>query len=339
MLAGLLLYLALRGVDFAAVATALRQADYRWLLPLAFITLLSHWLRAFRWTLFLDALPEGAGPAKPTRTATAFSALMIGYMVNYAAPRLGEVARSANLAQRENVRFSRVLGTVVVERILDVFVLALALLSVLLLLVGRFEAFHTLFVEPLLSRLSAPLPLGALALAVVLTLGLLAAGVAYLRRRPAPAWWRRRVAPPLEAFREGLGTLTQTPRRAALVGSTVAIWACYALMAYLPLVLLGLNTAYGLGVVDAWVLMVLGALGVAVPSPGGVGSYHYITIQTLTLLFATTAADAATYAVLTHAAQLLLYVATGFVCLLLQGQGLRGLQAAPPAAARADGSE
>ena len=57
-LAGILLWLALRGVDFGRVADDLRGADYRWLIPLAAVTLASHWIRAYRWRLFLEAVPE-----------------------------------------------------------------------------------------------------------------------------------------------------------------------------------------------------------------------------------------------------------------------------------------
>ena len=75
-------------------------------------------------------------------------------------------------------------------------------------------------------------------------------------------------------------------RPVALVVSTVLMWLCYVLMAHLPFVMLGMTDAYGLTLLDTWAIMALGALGIVVPSPGGVGSYHYITIQTLVHLFA-----------------------------------------------------
>jgi hypothetical protein len=103
------------------------------------------------------------------------------------------------------------------------------------------------------------------------------------------------------------------------------MWAGYLMMAYLPFLMLGLGEPYGIGVVDAWALMAIGALGLLVPSPGGLGSYHYITIQALVYLYDVPEVPAATYAVLTHAAQLVFYVLAGFVVLLYQGTGLDAL--------------
>ncbi|MDQ7041768.1 MAG: lysylphosphatidylglycerol synthase transmembrane domain-containing protein [Rhodothermus sp.] len=313
-LGGLLLYLALRGVDLREVWHTLEQADYRWLAPLVALTLLSHLIRAWRWRLLLEALPDTAVHNSPT-VAQAFRALMIGYMVNYAAPRLGELARAASLSRTSGLRLSSVLGTVVAERLLDLLVLGLALLSVLVLLLDRWVELHRLLVKPLLQHGTLKgLGLGGL-------LFLVLAGLGFHLRRQSRLLQRliRRIRAPLQAFKRGLFTVHRTHRPVALLFSTLLIWACYWGMAYLPLRLLHLETPYGLGWTAAWILLVLGAIGVALPAPGGLGSYHYITVQVMVHLFAVPQEPAATYAVLTHAAQMVLYTAVGFLCLLLQG--------------------
>ncbi|MEX0599473.1 MAG: lysylphosphatidylglycerol synthase transmembrane domain-containing protein [Rhodothermales bacterium] len=330
VLAGVLLYLSLRGVDFGAMLGALRRADYRWLVPLAGVALFSHWLRAWRWQVLIRALPdeETASDGRPPTTGGAFSSLMIGYMVNYAAPRLGEIARTANLSARTHIGFSSLFGTVVVERILDVIVLALALASVFVLLIDRAATIDRLFLTPLTEQLGRipAIALGA-GIAVVAILVLLLYRT-MLRRDAssgAPSW-ADRARPVLLSFRDGIATLVRSPERGTLVISTIGIWLFYTLMAYLPFVMLGMVDAYDLSFVDAWSIMILGAVGVAIPSPGGVGSYHYITIQSLVYLFAVSQEAAASYAVLSHAAQLVLYVATGAICLVLQGSSLHRLR-------------
>ena len=115
------------------------------------------------------------------------------------------------------------------------------------------------------------------------------------------------------------------------------MWGGYLLMAYLPFRMLHLAVPYDIGLVDAWALMAIGALGILVPSPGGIGSYHYITEQALVHLYGVPAADALTYAVLTHGAQLIFYTLAGGTAVLYQGAGLRPLLAfwnrsSPPAA-------
>jgi hypothetical protein len=330
LLAGVLLYLALRGVDLRTVLTALKGADYTWLLPLVAIVLLSHLIRAWRWRVLIKALPEVEfGEREPGSTGAAFSSLMIGYMVNYAAPRLGEVARTATLTARTGIGFGSIFGTVVVDRILDVAALALGLLSVGFLLIDRFSTLNSLFIEPLTTQLGR-IPALAL-LAVIAFIGILVFLVyrQVLRRSSSTigSFWSERAAPIFASFKSGILTLIRSKNRVGLLVSTVVIWILYVMMAHLPFIMLGMDQAFQISVLDSWSIMLLGAIGVAIPSPGGTGSYHYITIQTLVFLFGVDSESAATYAVLVHASQMVLYVVVGAVCLMLQGSSVRVLRA------------
>ena len=333
ILAGGLLALALYGVDLTNIWEAFLEADYRYLPPLILLILGSNLLRAWRWQILVEALPppernETDAMSSGRMLEASFSSVMIGYMVNYAAPRMGEVARTANLSTRTNYRFSSLFGTVVSERIFDTAVLGAALLSAIALLFNRLDVLQNQFFAPAWTRLqSIPtvwLVGGTIGL-LALTLGLIA-GTRWLLRREN-SWlgrfWRKTLKPAVVSFNEGLGTLLHSPRRGAILVSTVGMWAGYLLMAYLPFRMLHLAEPYGIGIVDAWALMAIGALGILVPSPGGVGSYHYITEQALVHLYGVPAAEALTYAVLTHGAQLVFYTLSGGIAVLYQGTGLR----------------
>lgn len=312
LLAILLLYLALRGIDLAAMLRALRTAAYGWLLPLCGLILLSVGLRAWRWLLLLRALPAARAGAAPVTLRTATYSVMIGYMVNYAAPRAGEVARSVNLSAQADHDVSSVLGTVVSERVLDVAVLVLALASSALLLLDRLPVVQELFLEPAQAQMER---LPWLLIGAGLVISLVAAVL--LGR------YVHRLRPILRSFWDGLQTVWRAPERGALLLSTLLIWCCYLGMAFLPFVMLGMTDTYNLTLVDTWVIMALGALGIVVPSPGGAGSYHYITIQTLVVLYGVEGAAAAGYAIIAHGIQLVFYVAGGALCLALQGIPLR----------------
>ncbi len=329
LLAGVLLYLALRGIDLREVLGALRRADYTWLLPLVAVALLSHLIRAWRWRILIRALPEvKARERELPSIGAAFASLIIGYMVNYAAPRLGEVARAANLTARTRIAFSSVFGTVVVDRILDVVVLGLGLLSVFALLSDRIATLDSLFIEPIATQLGR-VPALAIGVAIV-AIGILVVLVfrQVLRRSDgaSSSFWAERAAPLFTSFKSGILTVVRSKDRVGLVVCTILIWMFYLLMAHLPFMMLGMDEAFGISLLDSWSIMLLGAIGVVIPSPGGTGSYHYITIQTLVYLFAVDGESAATYAVLTHAAQLVLYVIVGAVCLMLQGSNVRSLR-------------
>jgi len=168
------------------------------------------------------------------------------------------------------------------------------------------------------------------------------AGVIYgigLRSEDAPLrrLWTRRIRPILASFTDGLATVLRSPRRLALIVSTVAIWMLYLLMAYIPLMMFDIAGPYNLSLLDGLCIMMLGAIGVAIPSPGGVGSFHYITRVTLVYLFGVETALAVTYAVFLHGGQLVLYVVAGFICMVLQGSSFGTLRKRARAAQQAQG--
>lgn len=322
-LAAVLLWLSLRGADMGAVAAALRDASWGWLLPMAAMGVASVALRAWRWRLLTDALPAaGVRPGVPLL----FWATSLGYLVNYVLPRAGEVGRAATVAARSGVAFPAVVGTVVAERVLDVGSLAVALV-VVAVGYGDRVGFVTEGIGRTVAGVLGSVPVLVLVGGIVLV-GL--AGLFVLR------WMRRgaagRLAGLVASFRDGLATVARTRRPVALVVSTVALWGTYAVMADLPLRLLRLSGTYGLSLADAFAVMAVGAVGMALPSPGGAGSYHYATVQALTQLFAVDASAAATYALLAHAAQLMLYAGMGGLALVVLGTSLRALRAGSPEA-------
>jgi hypothetical protein len=338
VLAAGLLALALYGVDLGTMLDAFREADWRWLAPLVVLVLGSNLCRAWRWQVLIDALPttpdldalDGGDPTKTNTLEASFSSIMIGYMVNYVAPRLGEIARVANMTARSSFRFSSLFGTVVSERIFDTAVLGLILLSAVGLLFDRLTVLQEEFLGPAWSNLTS-LPFawmagGALGLLVLL------GGLALLLRHglsredsAMSRLWTNTIRPALLSFKKGMWTLLRSPRRGAILTSTVAMWGGYSLMAYVPLLMLDLAGPYGLTIVDGWILMAIGALGMLVPTPGGIGSYHYVTREALVHFYGVPAEPALTYAVLAHAAQFVFYILTGGIAVLYQGTGLEAL--------------
>ena len=335
LLAAGLLYLAFRGIDVASISDAFRAADYRWLPVLVLLVIFSNLMRAWRWDALLEALPYETCRSEPdaepeVRTRDSFASIMIGYMVNYAAPRMGEVARTANMSARSKLNFSSVFGTVVVERIFDTVVLGAAILSAGILLIDRMPIVWDTFIAPAVSRFEA-LPATTIVLwtaVSLVVLGVVGYGLWRWARNEQSALhqvWTQTIQPALVSFKDGMLTLQRSDRRVTIAVSTVGMWFGYLLMAYIPFRMLGIAFPYDIGLVDAWILMAIGALGLLVPSPGGLGSYHYITIQALVLLYDVPEGPAASYAVLTHAAQLVFYTVIGLMALVWQGSSLGSL--------------
>ena len=110
----LLLFWVFKKQNFEDIWGALLQADWKWALIVLSISILNHISRVIRWKLLLK--PLGHQP----KTTHTFLALMFGYLVSYAIPRLGEISRSAALNKTDQLPFKPIFGTVITERIIDI---------------------------------------------------------------------------------------------------------------------------------------------------------------------------------------------------------------------------
>lgn len=317
-----LFYLALRGVSLQEVLTALKQGSYAWLAPLVAVTLASHVVRAWRWQELLRALPER--PLVPLKTA--FGGVMIGYMVNYALPRVGELVRCTHVAGLAKLRLGAVFGTVVTERILDVLALLAGLAVSLVLLLDRAHIVQDTLLGPAIQSLSAlqgTVPILVALAAVAAAIG----AYVLLRRGLIPTGRLKEI---WQSFRDGLMSARHSSRKTGLVLSTALMFLLYVGMAYIPLFMFDIARPYALSFLDALAIMFIGAVGVVVPAPGGIGSFHYITRVTLVSLFGVPAPLAVTYAVFVHGAQLVMYALLGLLIILVQGTGHMAFRARVP---------
>src|SRR4030042_3804846 len=106
-----LMYLALRGLHLQALAQAMGNANYLWLIPGVGVYLIAVWARAWRWHYLLR-------PVKSIPTRSMFPIVAIGYMGNNIYPaRIGEVLRAVILKEKEDVPVSASLATIIVERV------------------------------------------------------------------------------------------------------------------------------------------------------------------------------------------------------------------------------
>jgi uncharacterized protein (TIRG00374 family) len=122
------LWFVLRGVDLARTADVLSHADLRWIALAAFFSATDLALRALRWQRLLR-------PIARVRYRPMLGYLLIGYLANNVLPaRLGELVRSHYLGDREGISRASALGTVVVERVVDlVAVVGIASVALLIL--------------------------------------------------------------------------------------------------------------------------------------------------------------------------------------------------------------
>ena len=117
----LLLY-ALRGMDIKKIMQQILHADIFWVSVSGLISIIAFVVRAHRWNLLIE--PLGYSPSLKNTTYS----VIVGYFANLALPRLGEVSRCGALSKAESIPFNKLLGTVIVERIIDVLSLLVCIL-------------------------------------------------------------------------------------------------------------------------------------------------------------------------------------------------------------------
>lgn len=312
-----LLALAFRNVSWAELQGLVAQVDPLWLAASLAVNLYSHWLRGWRWNLLLEASGQRVA------TSHAFAAVLFGYMVNYAVPRLGEVSRCTILLRSDRVPLLTSGGTVVTERVIDVLVLLVFVGVVFLLEFDRLVAVLAPLVGGSATESTSKLPL----LLGLVGVGLAFGGALLLTRR---RWMAHPLAVRLlaaagELLRSATGVFRlRQPLRFGLL--TVGIWAGYTLSSWLAMQ--ALPATAGQNLYLAFVIMAMGGIGMAVPSPGGIGSFHWAITYTF-VMFGLAQAAGNALALLIHTPQLLVVSLSGGLSYLYLV--LRARQQAGPA--------
>lgn len=267
--------LLLRKIDFKQLGAALCSADYRFVLLAVACTFFSYFLRAVRWRYLLIS-------EKPISLGSLYPATIIGYMANNLLPaRLGEFVRAYVLAEREGLETSTVFASLVIDRLFDGFTVLLILVVTLFTLrlpQGMGDAESALKVGGLLTFL--------LYSAVLLVLFLLKRRtmqtISLVGRllKPFPASFSQRLIPLLGSFVEGIRISSRSSHVAALIFSSLLIWA----FAVLPVDMILRGFGIQLPMTASMFILVLLVFAVMVPaSPGYIGTYHYACFKGLSL--------------------------------------------------------
>lgn len=314
-LAALLLWLFFRSLDLADLGRALAGARPAGLVVALTITVVNVPLRAWRWIRLLHHV-------QPVSLRESFVATTIGFAASVLLPaRAGEIVRPAVLSRRTGLPFAPALASIAVERLIDLVTV------ILLFVVYAAGGWAPTGLSPdaqarleLLRR--AALLVGAGALAVFAGLGLLAARPALAERflvpleRRLPARFAARIVSLLRSFLGGLAAVRTGRDVAVLAASSLVMWLLNALQFHVVAGAFGIHLAFPI----SFFVMTWAVLGLAIPTPGGVGGYHAAVAYALTGFYAVAAAPAAATALATHAIAFVPITIAGAV--LVAGSGL-----------------
>jgi len=277
-----------------------KSVKWVWIFVILGIYMISNVARTFRWQQILRA--DGYHPGFINSIGT----LMIGYFVNLGIPRAGELIRTGMLSNYEKIPIEKSLASVVIDRVADIIALLIITTITLLLVGGDVLTFLTDNIKP-----STLYLLGGVA--VVGFIGMVI-GIIIIRRliKNGSENWLIKKA---NSFIEGLQAVTQLDSVPKFILYTIIIWLCYYLMTYLCFFAFG-PTAH-LSAKAGLIIFVLGTMGIVFPSPGGMGSYHFLVMNGL-LLYGIESTDAFSFAnIVFFAIQLFCNVILGLFFLIL----------------------
>ncbi len=310
--AGGLLWFVFKDIDLAAMLTTIGQADYRWIGLYGVLTLAAHWSRGQRWGLLLEPVT-----GHPLSAANTTLSVLTGYFANLLIPRLGEVTRCGTLNRLDGVPVNVSFGTVVAERIFDVLMLLVLIGLTFLLEFGRLSSFFTDFFATKLG-LAKLADNGWLLLAVgVLLIG--GAVVVWLGfRRFRSVLEKSPVYTKISQFAigllEGLLSVRKLKNPALFIGHTLLIWTLYYLMGYV--LFFAIPKTAGLGPLAALTILVMGSIGMAAPTQGGLGAFN-IMVGSALALYGLTSQDGQTLATLMLLSQWAFVILYGGISFLI----------------------
>lgn len=304
-----LLYFAFKGTNFRNIWADLKHANYNWVILALGLSVLGHLSRAIRWKILIE--PLGYSP----KTRNVFYAVMIGYLANLVAPRLGEVSRCGSLNKTDKIPFDSLFGTVIVERTIDLLVL---IILTLVIFFSRINFFGNFIIQNIYLPLSEKFQnlfsssfwiwffpgITFISLAVIL----------YFREPVSKMKIFRKFKKIGLGVLDGMKSVYKMKNFSAFIFQTFFMWLIYFLMTWI--LVFALPETSSLKPIDGLFLLVIGSFGMVAPVQGGIGAFHWIISRGLTI-YGIPFEKGLAYATIAHESQLILVLILGSISLIL----------------------
>ncbi len=242
-----------------------------WIIAVVIIFfMISNVSRAIRWQMLLEPIEH-----KP-RFLNTIGTIMLGYFANLGFPRSGEVIKAAALSRYEGFAFEKVMGTVVTDRILDLFCL-LAIITF-----AFFLEFDTVK-DWIFANLNLPgageiLNSSWFRIGIFLAIVTLIIGI-FIFRRAGDHKLIKKIKEIIIGFMAGLTSVARVRKPFWFIFHSLNIWLMYFLMTYVCF--FAFEPTADLGWRASLMVFVFGSLGVVFPSPGGMGTFHFLATTAL----------------------------------------------------------
>jgi len=323
LIAVALLYFCFRNLKWEDFVVGLKSCKWGWILASMAIGILAFFLRSLRWRLLL--LPID----KSTSLITTFNAVNISYLVNIVLPKFGEFIRCGFITKhsdfdesgKRKASYDKVLGTVVMERSWDVFMLFIIVLGFITLGMSKYGSF---FMDGIIRPFAAKINFNSTALLALLFILIFIVIYLIIKLKDKNKICGK-IADFFIGLWQGIKSSLQIKNFKSFIALTIGIWICYWLMsATIVFAVQGMDlssvdesmqSAIGniknLNMVDALFLMMAGSLSSLIPVPGGFGAFHWVVATALSTMFGVPFSIGIMFATLSHESQLIVQILCG----------------------------
>jgi len=297
----LFIWLALRGTDFEGVKASFKSANYLYLIPVVFLSIIVQIVRSYRWGVIVE-------PLEKIDQGTLFSITSVGFMAITLLPvRMGEFVRPYLISRKSTIKLGSSLATIVVERIFDMLTLMILLLFVLMTVDLPEWVFRTAYAILLII-----IPFFLLLIFLAVKREISVKGFDRIAGKLPPAF-SSRLMKLFHSFLDGLQILPDWKKTVNLSLLSLFIWCLIAIITYI--LFSSFASMSELPLAAAFAVLIITALGVALPTaPGFIGNYHFSCVVGLTL-FGIPKTDALTFAIVLHFIQFAVVIVLGLACL------------------------
>lgn len=297
-------WLIYKDQDIEHIKSVLKNdVNYWWILLSLFLGLLSHISRTLRWGLMIEPVSH-----KP-RFINTFLAVMVGYLMNLALPRMGEVSRCGVLARYEKISFTKLLGTVVAERLVDMISLLILLGIVILAQFGQMVHFinaNPEIKQKLLGIITSPtLITGVVVLAVLIFI---------FRNALKNTGLYKKIIQVVQNFKVGFISIRSIRKKGWFYFHSAFIWVMYYVMLYV--IFFAFDFTKDLSPIAGLTTFVLASFGMVAPVQGGIGAWHFMAKEALSL-YGVANENGIIFAFVAHTSMTVMIIVIGIISLLV----------------------
>lgn len=261
--AGFFLWFALKGLDFKVIQKSLSKANYWWVAFAACFGIAAYWFRAIRWNLMLE--PMGYNISN----SNSLWSISFGYLMNLTIPRSGEVARATALYGVEKVSVDKSIGTIILERIVDLVCMFAFLGLTLAFKFNTIISFWNYIEKEFLKKIENLVFYFYIFLAFSIILLIL---FFIFKNQLKNNIVYKKIIGILLGIVEGIKTIFKLKQKGKFILYTIGIWVSYYFAAYLVCFALPETSDFTFD--DGFLILVVGTFGMIIPASGGIGAFN-----------------------------------------------------------------